>query len=76
MGALPEIAGDAAAFFDPHQVEELIEVLRQVLASESMRSGLRAKGLERAKLFTWDRSVDRHVEIYSRFAAQLMRQIS
>jgi len=75
-GALTEIAGDAAAFFDPHQVEELTELLRQVLGSESLRAGLRAKGLERAKLFTWERSVDRHVEVYSRFVTQPVRQLS
>lgn len=75
-GALSEIAGEAAAFFDPHQVEELAELLRQVLASESMRAGLRAKGLERARLFTWERSVDRHVEVYSRFVNQPVRQLS
>lgn len=75
-GALPEIAGDAAAFFDPHQVEELTELLRQVLGSESIRARLRAKGLERARLFTWERSVDRHVEIYARFAAHAVGQPS
>lgn len=68
-GALPEVGGEAAVYFDPRQPEELADTLERVVESSGLRTELRAKGLIRARAFTWERAVDRHVEIYSRFCS-------
>ena len=53
--ALPEVAGDAALLFDPHNVEAMRETTRRVLEDEALRAELIERGLERAKIFSWER---------------------
>jgi glycosyltransferase involved in cell wall biosynthesis len=64
--SLPEVAGDAALYFDPASAEELAEKIEKVLSSRDLQESLRAKGLERAKQFTWEKSTRKHVELYQR----------
>jgi glycosyltransferase involved in cell wall biosynthesis len=52
--SLPEVAGDAALYCDPFSTEDIASCMRQLLTNEPLRQDLRAKGLERAKKFTWD----------------------
>ena len=62
--SLPEIAGDAALFFDPASHEELAERIELLLRSDECRAVLRHKGLQRAKQFTWTDFARKHVELY------------
>ena len=55
-GAIPEFAGDAAVLVDPGDREGLRSALRRVLGDPELRRELRARGPERARLYTWDRS--------------------
>jgi glycosyltransferase involved in cell wall biosynthesis len=64
--SLPEVAGDAALYFDPASAEELAENMEKLLNSKDLQENLRAKGLERAKQFTWEESTRKHVELYHR----------
>jgi len=64
--SLPEVAGDAAVYFDLTSPEDLASALESVLSSEELQKALREKGLERAKELTWHRSVQKHVEVYER----------
>jgi glycosyltransferase involved in cell wall biosynthesis len=68
--ALPEVAGDAAILVDPEDTEALIEALRGMAADEALRQKLAARGLERARLFTWERAVRETWEVYE----ELMRR--
>ena len=52
--ALPEICGDAAFYFDPTRVEELISVIDQLMGSERLRTAKRAAGLEQVKRYSWE----------------------
>jgi glycosyltransferase involved in cell wall biosynthesis len=56
--ALREVAGDAAIFVAVH---ELAEGIRQALTE---RERLVAAGLERARLFTWEETARRTVDVY------------
>lgn len=62
--ALPEVAGDAAEFFDPANVEDMAATIGRVLESSELRTSLRAKGLKRAKAFSWDECARRHCQLY------------
>jgi glycosyltransferase involved in cell wall biosynthesis len=64
--SLPEVAGGAALYFDPTSAEELAEKIEKLLNSRELQESLRAKGLERAKQFTWEESTRKHVELYQR----------
>jgi glycosyltransferase involved in cell wall biosynthesis len=67
--ALPEVVGDAAVTVDPKRPRELIDALRRVLTDDSLRAGMRKRGLERAKRYTWERTARGTVAVYRRAAA-------
>jgi len=54
--ALPEVAGDAALLVDPQKPEMIAEALQSICADASLAGELRAKGLLRAKAFSWEAS--------------------
>ena len=54
--SLAEVGGDAAAYPTSSDFAGLSETLRLVLTSGSLRQDLQARGLERAKLFSWTRT--------------------
>jgi len=67
-GAVPEVVGGAGRYFDPHKTVELASGLREVLADESLRIELRDRGIERARIFSWEHS--------ARAALALFEQLS
>lgn len=64
---LPEIAGNAAEYFDPHDIEEIAEVVEKALLSADRQRELRQLGSERAREFTREAFGRRHLEIYRRY---------
>ncbi len=61
--ALPDVAGGAALLIDPRAPRSLIAALEKVNAGD-MRSRLVARGLARAKEFSWERTADGLVEAF------------
>ena len=57
-GALPETVGDAGMIFRIDEKNSLAKVLRKCLENHELRSSMVLKGLERVKLFTWQKSAD------------------
>ena len=55
-GAIPEYAEGAALLVDPGDRDALRDALIRMLSEKSLRSELRARGPERARMYTWDRS--------------------
>ena len=51
--ALPEVAGEAAAYCDPRSPSAIAVALRGVLTDANQRETLRRAGLARASIFTW-----------------------
>ena len=66
--SLPEVAGDAAVLFDPRDGGRLALELSRVLASPALRDELRARGVARAREFSWDRTAVETVAVYRRLA--------
>ena len=62
--SLPEIVGDAAAMFDALNVDTLCHLISVGLENEQWRSAAIQKGLERAKLFSWQRCADETIAAY------------
>jgi glycosyltransferase involved in cell wall biosynthesis len=62
--SLPEVVGDAGLLFDPERTDELTEILGNLADDSALRERLIAKGLERAKMFSWDKTVAQTVEVY------------
>jgi glycosyltransferase involved in cell wall biosynthesis len=64
ISSLPEVAGDAALLVDPYEPAAIADGIARVLTDERIRRELRAKGLARARQFSWEASVRRVRDIY------------
>ena len=62
----PEVAGDAAEYFEATNVGALIQSITKILDNKSYRDELVAKGNERLKLFTWDNTAKETVKTYKK----------
>lgn len=69
-GAIPEVAGDAAILVDPLDVNALAQAMRQVVEDTPLAGALRAKGRERAKQFTWQRTAKLTEDVYRKVLEQ------
>ncbi len=52
-GALPEVGGDACAYFTPTDADELADLLAELLSDPARREALGAAALARAGGFSW-----------------------
>jgi glycosyltransferase involved in cell wall biosynthesis len=68
--AIPEVAGDAALLVDPRDVNALAEGMGRLLSDETLRAELRARGLERAQQFSWERTARDTLSVYEVVAAK------
>nr|MBC8449893.1 glycosyltransferase family 4 protein [Chloroflexota bacterium] len=68
--SLPEVAGDAAAYFDPTDVEAMAEVMHQILSDEERREEMRARGLAQAAQFSWARAAEETMAVYEQVIAK------
>jgi glycosyltransferase involved in cell wall biosynthesis len=64
VSSLPEVAGDAAVLVDPYDPAAIADGMYRVLTDESLRRGLRQRGVARASQFSWEASVRRVRDIY------------
>jgi len=62
--SLPEVAGDAALYFDPLSPRSIAAALERLLADENLAARLRSQGRERARRFTWDACAEGTVAVY------------
>ncbi len=62
--ACAEVAGDAALLVNPRCVDEIADAMRRVITDPDLRMSLRARGLERAKAFTWRKSAEAHLKVF------------
>jgi len=62
--SLPEVAGDAAQYFDPFSVQEMTESIRRCAQDDSLRARLRERGQENARRFSWKNTARATLEVY------------
>jgi glycosyltransferase involved in cell wall biosynthesis len=56
VSSLPEVAGDAALLVDPENEDDLFSAIWEILDKPGLAEGLRQKALNRAGLFSWERT--------------------
>ncbi len=62
----PEIAGDAAAYFNPYDAADIESAVRRLIENDAERKELIARGKERIKAFSWKNSAKQMVEVYKK----------
>lgn len=61
-----EVAGDAAILVDPESSSELADAMRRISASDTLRAEMSGRGIERARMFPWDKTAARTMDVYRR----------
>jgi glycosyltransferase involved in cell wall biosynthesis len=69
-GALPEVLGDAGPLVDPEDVDALAAAIDRMTNDEVFTAAAAAKGIERARLFSWDRTARRVYDAYEQAIEQ------
>lgn len=60
----PEVAGDAALFFNPNDAQSMYDALREIISSSALRAELSEKGLQRVREFSLENMVQRTCDVY------------
>ena len=61
-----ELAGGCARLVDPRDPRSIAHAVAELAGSPSLRNALAARGLERARAFSWERTARRTWELYRR----------
>ncbi|SMP72775.1 Glycosyltransferase involved in cell wall bisynthesis [Desulfonatronum zhilinae] len=67
-GALPEVAGEGAVFFDPENVLDMAATLAHALTDEDLRHNLVAQGRLNLERFSWTEAARQTLNLYARAA--------
>lgn len=63
-GSHPEVGGEAAAYFDPENVEEITAVIHRLLTDKQEHAHRRQLGFQQAAQFSWQRAAQETIAIY------------
>ncbi len=68
--SLPEIVGSAGILINPEDENKLAEAIESVLEDNVKRDEMAAKGLEQAKLFSWEKCAKETLKLYCEAAEE------
>jgi glycosyltransferase involved in cell wall biosynthesis len=68
--SLPDVVGDAGLLVDAREVEALSAVIDRLLSDSPLQEELRARGLNRAALFSWDKVAEQTAAVYQAVLAR------
>lgn len=63
-GALPEVAGEAAVYFDPRDRASMLDAMQRACYDEVLREDLKRKGMSRLANFSWERTAAATKAVY------------
>jgi glycosyltransferase involved in cell wall biosynthesis len=66
VSAMPEVAGDAARYFDPLRPDAIAAAVLDLLDDRALASRLVAAGRERARAFSWSTTAELTLESFER----------
>ena len=66
---IPEVVGNNALLFDPHDPEEIADAMNNVLTHEMLRRTLVHAGRERCRHFSWQRTAPETLRVLEEAAS-------
>jgi glycosyltransferase involved in cell wall biosynthesis len=64
VSSIPEVVGDAGILIDPNSVEEISSAMKKIVSNPDLKEEMRKKGSEQAKLFDWETTARKTLDIY------------
>jgi glycosyltransferase involved in cell wall biosynthesis len=68
--SIPEVAGDAAIYFDPRKVSSIASAIKNLLNDKDLRSKSIKQGLAQATKFSWDKCAKETERVYQKAITQ------
>ena len=68
--SLPEVAGDAALYFEPTDTEAIASAIERLLQDSALRDRLSAAGSDQALKFSWAATAKETLQSYDRVLAE------
>ncbi len=62
--SIPEVVGDAAIMVDPEKEQIIADTICEVLSNNDLRNTMINRGLERAKMFSWEKTAQETLDLY------------
>lgn len=62
--SLPEVVGDAAILIDPVNLGDMTDAMTQLLNNADLRQDFSARGIARARQFSWERTARETLHVY------------
>ncbi|MDQ3180592.1 MAG: glycosyltransferase family 4 protein [Acidobacteriota bacterium] len=69
-GSLPEVLGEAGVFFEPKDVENMADLIKQILSDDARRAEMSRTGLNRSKQFMWKKAASDLLVIFEELVNQ------
>lgn len=63
--SMPEVAGEAALYFNPDDIDDMRSTIVELLDDKKLREKLVERGTKRASLFSWERTVQETLSLYT-----------
>jgi glycosyltransferase involved in cell wall biosynthesis len=64
LGPMPEIAGDAASYFDPYEPDDIASALIRAGSDDALRDTLRARAAIRVQRYAWTRTARELLDVF------------
>ena len=64
VSSIPEVVGDAGILIDPNNVDQVSKAIHKLISDVGFKEIMINKGLERAKLFNWDKTARKTLKLY------------
>ena len=62
----PEIAGDAAMYFNPKDVASILDAVEHVVSDEKLRNQMRERGYKQLEKFSWKKCAEETKTVYEK----------
>lgn len=69
--SLPEVVGEGGILINPSNVNELIQNILMILFDETKRQDLICKGMKRAALFSWEKTMQETLKAYEKVGCEI-----
>jgi glycosyltransferase involved in cell wall biosynthesis len=64
--SIPEVGSNAAKYFNPKDKNEIYKTTKEVIYNKNLRKEMIIKGKERLKNFSWDKTVEKTINLYNK----------
>ncbi|OQY46060.1 MAG: hypothetical protein B6242_08865 [Anaerolineaceae bacterium 4572_78] len=69
ISSLPEVAGKAALYVFPKNIQEITDAMYRLLTDSALADDLRTRGLTQAKKFSWEKTAQETIAVYKQICS-------